>query len=87
MRTLITLGLSTLPLLACQEFSEPIALPPYGAAVRQNMQAQIVNPLPPPPGIPVADAARQVLATERYRTDTVEAPTAATTTDVTPVAQ
>ena len=83
MRTILLLAAATAPLLGCQEFREPIALPPAGAAVRHNMQAQIIYPAPAP-GPVGTDAIRQQLAIERYRADIVEPPEAATTTDVVP---
>lgn len=65
---------------ACSErYSEPIKLTPHGDAVRQNMAAQIISPVPSahPPGS--SDAARAVLGVEAYRTGEVKDPTAQST--------
>lgn len=56
-----------------EEHAQPIAFTPHGAAVRHNMAAQIVDPIPSvtPPG--PMDADRALLALERYRAGETEA--------------
>lgn len=67
-------------LAACGEkFDEPISLKPHGAAVRANMAAQIINPMPPQRRSSPSDAARAVLALDRYREGEVLDPTAQST--------
>ena len=63
-------------LIACAgpEFREPIKPLPHGAAVRANMAAHIINPVPPARTPAVTDAQRPVLALENYRTGEVETP-------------
>jgi hypothetical protein len=74
-RALPPASLAVLLVLAgCAErYEQPIAFAPHGAAVRNNMAAQIVDPTPSmaPPG--AMDAERALLGLERYRTDKVEA--------------
>ncbi len=72
--------LAPLLLAACAErYEQPISYTPHGNAIRTNMAAQIINPTPPAPRVPVSDAARAALAIERYRTDEVKDPTAQST--------
>lgn len=69
-----------LALTACGEkFDEPIGLTPHGAAVRANMAAQIINPMPPQRRSSPSDGARAVLALDRYREGEVLDPTAQST--------
>ncbi|MEM7058688.1 MAG: hypothetical protein AAF557_13945 [Pseudomonadota bacterium] len=74
-RTLI-LGTALLALSACddQRYTKPIELKPHGEAVRQNMQAHIIDPTPPDQRPALTDANRPVLAVEAYRTGEVEEP-------------
>ncbi len=55
-------------------FREPIKQPPHGAAVRANMAAHIINPIPPGRTPTIVDAQRAVLATEKYRAGEVDEP-------------
>lgn len=48
--------------------------PEYGGAIRQNIAAQLANPIPPPVADAVSDGARAAGAQERYRTGRVIAP-------------
>lgn len=65
---------------ACENVHEPVVLPPFGGAVRHNMEVQIVPPAPAV-GLPPTPAARQEVAFERYRTGAPQTlPTVSTTT-------
>lgn len=84
-------GLLLLPLMlgACgqlDEYRKPIALTPHGDAVRANMTAQIINPLPPARRPILTDAARTGQGLAAYRKGEVKEPTdsatAARTSDV-----
>ena len=55
------------------EYNKPIEMTSHGAAVRANMAAHIINPVPAPPRALVSDASRPVQATQQYRTNEVEA--------------
>ena len=57
---------------ACARYEEPIALPPYGAAVRANMAAMIIDPTPSTRAAGPMDAERALGALERYRTNSTE---------------
>lgn len=59
--------------------NDPIGLKPHGQAVRANLAAHIVNPIPPPRRVPLSDAERAVAGVERYRTGEVKDPTAQST--------
>lgn len=69
-----------------EEYSQPIKLTPHGDAVRTNLSAQIINPIPPGDVVKPTDAARSTLAIEAYRTreiaDPAENQTTSKTTDV-----
>ena len=54
------------------EYTQPIRLEPHGAAVRANMAAQIIDPVPARRTPQIADANRSVLATRSYRENDVE---------------
>ena len=68
----------TLPLVlliavaACDRYEEPIAPPPYGAAVRANMAAMIIDPKPSTARPGPMDAERALGALDRYRTNKTE---------------
>ena len=65
-----------LGLAACTESSkEQIKLTPHGAAVRANLAAQMINPIPPRSGGSPTSAERSAAALERYRTGEVKDPT------------
>lgn len=66
--------MACLALAACSapQFNEPIRLPANGAAVRANMAAHIIDPIPPAPAPRISDANRAVIATESYRTNDVD---------------
>ena len=74
-RSLI-LGTSLLALIACdpEEYTRPISIKPHGEAVRNNIQAQIIDPTPPASRPAVVDATRPVLALDAYRKDEVKEP-------------
>ena len=55
------------------EYTQPIRLEPHGTAVRANMNAHIINPVPTRRDALAADASRPVLATRSYRENDVEA--------------
>lgn len=55
------------------EYNRPIELTRHGVAVRSNMAAHIINPIPGPRRDLVTDANRPVQATRNYRTNEVEA--------------
>ena len=64
---------------------EQVAMAPdhFGAAVNQNIAAQIVNPDAPNVNEPpVYDGERSILAQKRYATDKVEKPTPMNTADI-----
>ena len=66
---------SALCLTACAEkYNEPIKLPPHGAAVRANMAAHIINPIPPGDAVAGTDATRSGLAVGAYRKGEVKDP-------------
>lgn len=73
-RALPLVLLPTVLLVAgCAErYSQPIAHAPHGAAVRNNMAAQIVDPTPSVEAPGPMDAERALLGLERYRTADVE---------------
>jgi type IV pilus biogenesis protein CpaD/CtpE len=55
--------------------------PEFGAAVRNNMAAQIIDPNPPENmELPPSDGVRRSLMIERYQADEVEAPLLPVTT-------
>ncbi|TAJ72494.1 MAG: hypothetical protein EPO51_10380 [Phenylobacterium sp.] len=65
------------PALACLALAgcaTPQPEPEYGAAIRQNVAAQLANPMPPPTSGAVSDGARVAGAQERYRAGRVIAP-------------
>ena len=71
---LITTAGMVLLVAGCAErHAEPIAFAPHGAAVRNNLAAQIVDPTPSLEAPGPMDADRALLALERYRTDEIEA--------------
>ena len=79
--------LAILALTACDaRYGEPIPLKNGGEAVRHNLRAQIINPVPPDGANAPVDAARTGLAVDAYRKGEVKDPTAesekSTTTDV-----
>ncbi|MEM1298788.1 MAG: hypothetical protein AAGH68_05860 [Pseudomonadota bacterium] len=81
------LGAVALSMTACADkYSEPIKLPPHGAAVRANLTAQIINPIPPGSTVSPTDAAKTGLAVDAYRKGEVKDPKEAagdsTTSDV-----
>jgi hypothetical protein len=53
--------------------------PNYGAAIAQNKAVMIINPEPNTAPMPPFDGVRDLLAIERYETDTVEQPQAEST--------
>ncbi|MEM6661469.1 MAG: hypothetical protein AAF666_04735 [Pseudomonadota bacterium] len=79
--------LSVLALTGCNtdKYTKPIGLVPHGEAVRANLAAQIINPVPPAQRPILTDANRAVLAQDAYRTgevkDPTESKTAPNTTD------
>ena len=81
------LPLAVLALTACVErHREPIPLSNGGQAVRNNIRAQIINPIPPGDVVTPVDAARTGLAVEAYRKGEIKDPKEesekSTTTDV-----
>lgn len=81
------LGAAALCLTACaEEYKQPIKLPPHGAAVRANLAAHIINPIPPGSTVSPTDAAKTGLAVDAYREGEVKDPKEAagesTTSDV-----
>lgn len=81
------LPLALLALSACAaRYGEPIPLSNGGEAVRNNIAAQIINPVSPGDVVTPVDAARSGLAVEAYRKGEVKDPTEAaeksTTSDV-----
>ena len=75
--TTICLAAASLGLAACDtdKYTRPIAHTPHGTAVRANMAAQIINPLPPASGPILTDANRPVQAVGAYRSGEVKDPT------------
>ena len=55
------------------DYNKPIEMTSHGTAVRANMAAHIINPVPAPPRALVSDASRPVQATQQYRANEVEA--------------
>lgn len=80
MRVLLFASAMVLTLAACED---PRALSPdFGASVRHNMAAQIINPTPATADAqPDQDGTRAGDAWERYRTGTVYRPRSMATTD------
>jgi type IV pilus biogenesis protein CpaD/CtpE len=62
-----------LAVAACDQYKEPIAYAPHGAAVRSNMAAMIIDPTPSTEDPGPMDAERALLAFERYQAGEVEA--------------
>jgi type IV pilus biogenesis protein CpaD/CtpE len=55
--------------------------PEFGQAVRNNMAAQIIDPLPPETmELPPSDGVRRALMIQRYQADEVESPPLPVTT-------
>lgn len=69
-----------LALAACAP--QPTISPDFGASVRHNMAAQIINPEPRPAEAPPGqDGARAQSAIERYRAGKVTKPASMSTSD------
>ena len=85
-RTLIALG-AVLTICACEgsSYTKQIELKPHGTAVRANMAAQIINPLPPTRSARTSDAARAVIGLDAYRTGEVKDPTSQSTAPATTI--
>jgi type IV pilus biogenesis protein CpaD/CtpE len=65
--------LPALALCACTDPHQPFN-PSFGDAVRANMAAQIINPVPRADPDPVTDGKRMSDAMQRYRTEKVYPP-------------
>ena len=82
MRTLLPLFVTALVLAGCSQPGFGPEAADYGAAVRQNIAVQTVNPEPsalPPDGL---DGARAALMLGRYRADKVEPPRDISTSNI-----
>ena len=77
-----TLAIAAL-LSACHE-PLPLSQPDnFGAAVRHNMEAQVVNPNPQPEAGPIPmEGNRAAIAVERYQVDKVKQPKSMSTSGI-----
>ena len=65
--------LASLALVSCTDPQQPLSRD-FGNSVYTNIAAQVVNPLPAPPGVTYTDGQRMDAAANRYRTNRVYQP-------------
>ncbi len=79
MKTQALILLAGLTVASCNTPADK-PLPEFGEAVRSNMAAHIIDPVPPESmELPPADGVRRSIAIQRYQVDKVETPREPTT--------